>query len=117
MDRLCAADPEYDLGITGTMKIAHLAASLRLGCRDPCAPARRIDIAWPDPQHQFTTSSRWWGREVRQRPAAVYADGYADQLKGVDGDGCFPVPQGPGLGVTYDWGFIEKHRTALHEFK
>jgi len=28
-----------------------------------------------------------------------------------------PVPTGPGLGVTYDWKFIEKNRTALHSFK
>jgi L-alanine-DL-glutamate epimerase-like enolase superfamily enzyme len=47
----------------------------------------------------------------------VYADGYTDQLEGVGKDGCFPVPQGPGLGVAYDWDFIARHRTALHEFK
>jgi L-alanine-DL-glutamate epimerase-like enolase superfamily enzyme len=28
-----------------------------------------------------------------------------------------PVPTGPGLGVTYDWRFIETHRTALHVFE
>jgi L-alanine-DL-glutamate epimerase-like enolase superfamily enzyme len=27
-----------------------------------------------------------------------------------------PVPTGPGLGVTYDWAYIEKNRTALHRF-
>jgi L-alanine-DL-glutamate epimerase-like enolase superfamily enzyme len=47
----------------------------------------------------------------------VYADAYTDQLDGVGKDGCFPVPDGPGLGVTYDWDFIKRHRTQLHEFK
>ena len=28
-----------------------------------------------------------------------------------------PVPTGPGLGVTYDWDFIDTHRTALHVFE
>jgi L-alanine-DL-glutamate epimerase-like enolase superfamily enzyme len=32
-------------------------------------------------------------------------------------DGCFPVPGGPGLSVNYDWDYIKRHRTQLHEFK
>jgi len=47
----------------------------------------------------------------------VYACGYSDLLEDVDPDGCFPVPTGPGLGVTYDWDFIEKNRTAHHVFE
>jgi L-alanine-DL-glutamate epimerase-like enolase superfamily enzyme len=27
------------------------------------------------------------------------------------------VPEGPGLGVAYDWDFIAKNRTALHVFE
>jgi len=27
------------------------------------------------------------------------------------------VPTGPGLGVTYDWGYIAANRTALHSFR
>jgi L-alanine-DL-glutamate epimerase-like enolase superfamily enzyme len=37
----------------------------------------------------------------------VYGDDYADQLETIDGEGCVPVPQGPGLGITYDWQAIE----------
>jgi hypothetical protein len=47
----------------------------------------------------------------------VYTDGYSDELGAVGKDGCFPVPQGAGLGVAYDWDFIRRQRTALHEFK
>jgi hypothetical protein len=39
----------------------------------------------------------------------VYACDYSDDLDTIGADGCFPVPQGPGLGVTYDWQFIEKN--------
>ena len=28
-------------------------------------------------------------------------------IEHVDGDGCVPVPDGPGLGVVYDWDFIK----------
>ncbi len=42
----------------------------------------------------------------------VYACGYADQPEALDAEGTLPVPRGPGLGVTYDWDFIEKHRVA-----
>ena len=42
----------------------------------------------------------------------VYTCGYSDQLEDIGDDGCFPVPDGPGLGVTYDWDRIERTRTA-----
>ena len=42
----------------------------------------------------------------------VYACGYTDQLDSVDENGCVDVPEGPGLGVVYDWKGIEKYRTG-----
>jgi L-alanine-DL-glutamate epimerase-like enolase superfamily enzyme len=42
-----------------------------------------------------------------------YADGYADQLDAIDTDGCVPVPQGAGLGITYDWALIERNKVEL----
>jgi L-alanine-DL-glutamate epimerase-like enolase superfamily enzyme len=47
----------------------------------------------------------------------VYADGYADQLHSIDRDGCMAVPEGPGLGVTYDWKAIQNMATGKREFK
>ena len=47
----------------------------------------------------------------------VYACGYNDQLECVDADGMVSVPDGPGLGVTYDWDFINANRQALHVFE
>lgn len=40
----------------------------------------------------------------------VYKDGYADGLNAIDSDGCVSVPQGPGLGVEYDWNRLAKYR-------
>ncbi len=47
----------------------------------------------------------------------VYACGYSDQLDAVGADGCVPVPDGPGLGVVYDWDLITRRRRDLHSFK
>ena len=46
----------------------------------------------------------------------VYACGYSDQPEAVGADGCVPVPDGLGLGVTYDWEFITANTTAAYDF-
>ncbi|NIR99197.1 MAG: hypothetical protein GWO39_13960 [Gammaproteobacteria bacterium] len=46
----------------------------------------------------------------------VYGDGYADELDSIDADGCVPVPDGPGLGVAYDWDAIAAARIERREF-
>jgi hypothetical protein len=38
-------------------------------------------------------------------------DGYRDGIVAIDEYGCVDVPEGPGLGVEYDWDFIMAHRT------
>ena len=43
----------------------------------------------------------------------VYKDGYRDSLDAIDENGCIEVPQGPGLGVEYDWDYITEHSTGV----
>ena len=38
----------------------------------------------------------------------VYAGGYSDQLDCIDSNGDVAVPEGPGLGMEYDWAEIER---------
>ena len=40
----------------------------------------------------------------------VYSCGYTDQLESIDKDGYVEVPEGPGLGVEYDWSGSEKYK-------
>lgn len=109
------ADPEYDMGITGTMKIAHLAESLGIDVEiHACGPAHRHCMA-------AMRNTNWYevalvGPKSPNPLPPVYACGYSDMLEGVGADGCFPVPTGPGLGVEYDWDWIRAHTTATHEF-
>lgn len=108
------ADPEYDLGITGCMKIAHLAEALGLD----------VEIHAPGPAHRHCMAAirntRFYelalvGPDMPNALPEIFVD-YSDQLDAVGSDGCMPVPTGPGLGVAIDWDKVSAHRTALHEF-
>jgi L-alanine-DL-glutamate epimerase-like enolase superfamily enzyme len=48
----------------------------------------------------------------------VYGDGYSDQPESVTRkSGGVPVPDGPGLGVTYDWDLIERNAVETLAFR
>jgi L-alanine-DL-glutamate epimerase-like enolase superfamily enzyme len=110
------ADPEYDMGITGAMKIAHLCEALGLDLQlHACGPAHRAVMSALRNTHFYEMALVGPGMANMVPP--VYLDGYSDQPEDLDADGCVPVPDGPGLGVVYDWDFIEANRTALHRFE
>ncbi len=109
-------DPEYDMGITGTMKIAHIAEGFGVDCEiHACGPAHRHCMSAMRNSNYYEVALV--GPRTPNAVPPVYTCGYSDQLEGVGKDGCFPVPTGPGLGVKYDWDFITRNRIALHEFK
>ncbi len=108
-------DPEYDLGITGTMKIAHMAEALGMDVQvHACGPAHRACVAAIRNTHFYELALV--GPDMPNLVPPVYRCGYDDQLSGVGADGCVPVPTGPGLGVDYDWDFIERNKLAQHRF-
>jgi L-alanine-DL-glutamate epimerase-like enolase superfamily enzyme len=110
------ADPEYDLGITGTMKIAHLAESFGLDVEiHASGPAHRHCMAAIRNTNFYEVALV--GPKCKNAMPPVYTDGYSDELDGVGGDGCFTVPDGPGLGVAYDWEFINRNSTKVHVFE
>ena len=104
------ADPEYDLlGITGALKIAHFCQALGLDVQyHACGPAHRAIMA-------VTPNTRFYemaliGPNMPNAVPPVYTDGYSDQPDAIGKDGCVPVPDGPGLGVSYDWDFVERNQ-------
>ena len=110
------ADPEYDLGITGTMKIAHLAESFGLDVEiHASGPAHRHCMAAIRNTNFYEVALVGPGCTNAMPP--VYSCGYSDQLDAVNSDGCFSVPNGPGLGVVYDWEFIRRTQLQLHVFE
>jgi L-alanine-DL-glutamate epimerase-like enolase superfamily enzyme len=110
------ADPEYDMGITGAMKIAHLCEALGLDVQmHACGPAHRAVVATLRNTHFYEMALIGPGMPNCVPP--VYSCGYSDQPAALGTDGCVPVPDGPGLGVSYDWDFIEHNRVALHVYQ
>lgn len=102
-------DPEYDMGITGAMKIVHFAQALGLDVQfHACGPAHRAVMAATSNTHFYEMALIGPGMPNAVPP--VYRCGYSDQPEQVGGDGCVPVPEGPGLGVDYDWAVIERSR-------
>ncbi|MFC7705401.1 enolase C-terminal domain-like protein [Plastorhodobacter daqingensis] len=109
------ADPDMDLGISGVMRIARLAEAL--GCD--------VELHGVGPAHRACMSAirntnfyelALVNPKARNPVPPIYRCGYSDHLEDVGADGCYPVPEGPGLGVEYDWDYIARRRTALHVF-
>ena len=109
------ADPEYDMGITGVMKIAHFCEALGLDLQlHACGPAHRACMSAIRNTHLYEMALMGPGMANIVPP--VYTCGYSDQPSDLGEDGCVPVPQGPGLGVSYDWDFIAAHQTSQRVF-
>jgi L-alanine-DL-glutamate epimerase-like enolase superfamily enzyme len=101
------ADPEYDGGITGAMKISRSAEGLGLD----------VEFHAPGPAHRHCIAAirntNYYEMalvhpDCENTTAPIYTGGYEDSLEGLS-DGMATVPSGPGLGVQYDWDFIESN--------
>ncbi|CAN5359492.1 mandelate racemase family protein [soil metagenome] len=102
------ADPEYDMGITGALKIAHFCQSLGLDVQyHACGPAHRAIMSVTPNTHFYEMALI--GPDMPNAVAPVYNAEYSDQQDSITDDGGVPVPDGPGLGVPYDWDFIERN--------
>jgi L-alanine-DL-glutamate epimerase-like enolase superfamily enzyme len=102
------AGAHEDGGITGAMKIAHASEGFGLD----------MDLHGPGPAHRHLMSSirntnfyelGLVHPNVKSSKPPIYLD-YNDDLDGVDKDGNFWAPDGPGLGVELDWDWIRAHQ-------
>jgi len=103
-------DPEYDAGITGAMKVVRLAESFGVD----------VEFHAPGPAHRHciaaTRNTNYYEMalvhpDCGNTTPPVYASDYSDQLDAIDANGNVQVPDGPGLGVDYDWDYIEDNLT------
>ena len=110
------ADPEYDGGITGAMKRAKMAEGFGLDVEFHApGPAQRHCIAAVRNTNYYELALVHPDCPNTQPP--VYEGDYSDMLDTVDDDGTVGVPDGPGLGVEYDWEYIEDNATgSVHTY-
>ncbi|MBT4499494.1 MAG: mandelate racemase [Gemmatimonadetes bacterium] len=111
------ANANADGGITGVMKIAALAEAHGLDvelhggglahrhCMAVLRHANYYELGLVHP-------------EVADTKPPIYPERrWLDELDSVDGNGCVDVPEGPGLGVPFDWDFIDAHKTGETVFE
>ncbi len=105
-------NPTYDLGITGAMKAAHAAEGFGIDVElHGCGPAQRHCMAAIRNTNYYELGLVHPKTPSHSGP--IYAEGYnGDDLDSIDANGHVPVPDGPGLGTTYNRDFIDKHRVG-----
>ncbi|MFF1877087.1 enolase C-terminal domain-like protein [Leifsonia sp. NPDC058230] len=106
-------DPELDMGITGVMKTARAAEALGMDLEVHAAgPAQRHCMAAIRNTNYYELGllDPELGNPLMP---PVYTGDYVEDLTAIDpADGCVAVPDGPGLGVSYDWAWIEAHAVS-----
>ncbi len=102
-------DPDYDGGITGVMKIAHASEGFGLDVE--------LHAAGPERRHLMAAMRNTNYYEMGSSMFLPIKDGYRDGYDAIDKNGCVDVPEGPGLGVEYDWDFVEAHQTGRSVYK
>ena len=109
-------DTDYDGGITGVMKIAHAAEGFGLD----------VELHGPGPDRRHVMAAvrntNYYEMGLLHPKLdpfhmAPFKCGYRDAIDAVDADGCVVAPDGPGLGVEYDWDTIMDRCTDRVEYK
>ena len=110
------SDPEYDMGITGAIKISHLAESFGVDVEiHACGPAHRHVMAATRNTNFYEVALV--GPDCPNTMAPVYTCGYSDMIDCINKDGFVPVPDGIGLGVKYDWDFIKANTSNISVYE
>lgn len=100
-------NPTLDMGITGAIKIAHLAEAHGLDVEfHGCGPSQRQAMAAVRNANYYELTL--CAPAIGNPKPPIYACGYSDSPEKVDAEGNVPVGDLPGIGVVYDWEFIKR---------
>lgn len=101
-------------GLTGSLKLAHAAESVGIDIEPHRAgPAELQFLAAVRNANYYELV--WVHPVMRDSEPPIYANVAITGLDCIDSEGMVSVPEGPGLGIAYDWGYIEKHATGRFE--
>jgi len=98
-------------GLTGSLKLAHAAESVGIDIEPHrSGPAELHFLAAVKNANYYEVV--WVHPVMRDSEPPVYKNVAITGLDCIDTEGMVAVPDGPGLGVEFDWDFIAKHSTG-----
>ncbi|WP_417725335.1 enolase C-terminal domain-like protein [Salipiger sp.] len=102
---LLRADVHYDLGITGSLKTIRFGECLGVSTEMHApSPVHRHLIACQQAETLYEVANV--SPAMDDPSPLIYTCGYSDNIAAISADGRLPVPQGPGVGVSYDMDLI-----------
>ena len=111
-------DPAYDGGITGAMKIAHAAEGFGLDCEVHApGPAQRHLIASIRNTNYYEMALVHPKTSTNGTIVDEVYKNYEDSLTSINSQGEVSIPTAAGLGVEYNWDFIEKNKTGGRKYE
>ena len=96
-------------GITGTKKLASAAETVGADIEiHGVGPAQRHVMSAIGNSNYYEMVWVHPDTECLQLTSDIFLEGYEDGLEAVDADGNVDVPDGPGMGVEWNWDAINK---------
>jgi L-alanine-DL-glutamate epimerase-like enolase superfamily enzyme len=95
-------------GFTGSLKLAHAAESVGIDI-EPHAPGPEMLHFLAAVKNANYYEVVWVHPDVPDFAPPIFKNMNVTRLDCIDKDGLVAVPDGPGLGVVYDWDFVTRH--------
>lgn len=114
---IARASMSFDGGITGAIKFARVAEGLGLDIEYHLTGpyARHCGAAVRNTNYYEVGQLHPDVAECSKDFPRIY-DEYSDAIDTIDDDGYVSVPTDPGIGVDFDWSYIEQHEIAKKTF-
>ncbi|MFC1716820.1 enolase C-terminal domain-like protein [Candidatus Poribacteria bacterium] len=101
-------------GLTGSLKLAHAAESVGIDIEPHTSGPEELHFMAAVKNSNYYEVV-WVHPNVPDFNPPIYKNMNVTRLDCIDKDGMVQVPDGPGLGVEYDWDYISKHSTGKLE--
>ncbi len=98
-------------GITGSLKLAHAAETVGIDIEPHRSGPAELQFLGAVKNANYYELV-WVHPHIYNSEPPVYKDVNITGLDCIDADGMVAIPQGPGLGIAFDWDYIAKHSTG-----
>jgi L-alanine-DL-glutamate epimerase-like enolase superfamily enzyme len=103
-------------GLTGSLKLAHAAESVGIDIEPHRSGPAELQFLGAVKNANYYEVV-WVHPVMRDSEPPIYANARITGLDCIDGNGIVAIPEGPGLGIIYDWDYIEAHKTGSVEIR